>query len=123
RATSRVTLRYRADLADAAAAASTWQTLPPPQDAAAADSDGTRLQTTPPAAVLDRSLPRVPGYDLLSVLGRGGMGVVYQARHQQLQRLVALKMIRGGSTAGPDDLQRFRTEAEAIARLQHAHIV
>jgi serine/threonine protein kinase len=99
------------------------ETLPPPQDAVRADSDGTRLKTTPPPALLDPSLPQVPGYDLLALLGRGGMGVVYQARHQKLQRLVALKMIRGGATAGPEELERFRTEAEAIARLQHPHIV
>src|SRR6516162_6526739 len=57
-------------------------------------------------------LPRVPGYDVLGVLGRGAMGVVYQARHLALRRLVALKMIRGGAGAGPQELARFRTEAE-----------
>ena len=65
----------------------------------------------------------VPGYDLLSELGRGGMGVVYQARHRKLNRLVALKMILAGSHAGEADLARFQTEAEAIARLQHPNIV
>jgi hypothetical protein len=89
----------------------------------AADIVDTQLQTTPPSFVADLSLPRVPGYDVLRVLGCGGMGVVYQARHQGLQRLVALKMIRTGAAASPEGLARFRTEAEAIARLQHAHIV
>ena len=67
--------------------------------------------------------PTIPGYEVLGELGCGGMGVVYKARQNQLQRLVALKMIRGGATPTPRERTRFRSEAEAIARLQHAHIV
>jgi WD40 repeat protein len=68
-------------------------------------------------------LPDMPGYEILGRLGKGGMGVVYKALHLQLQRVVALKMIRAGENAGPDQLARFHLEAEAVARLRHPHIV
>jgi hypothetical protein len=67
--------------------------------------------------------PTVPGYEILSQLGRGGMGVVYKARHTALKRTVALKMILAGAHGGPDEVARFRTEAEAAARMQHPNIV
>jgi serine/threonine-protein kinase len=62
-------------------------------------------------------------YMILGVLGRGGMGVVYRARHTTIGQRVALKMIRLGAQHRSDLLDRFRTEAQAIARLQHPNIV
>jgi tetratricopeptide (TPR) repeat protein/tRNA A-37 threonylcarbamoyl transferase component Bud32 len=68
-------------------------------------------------------LAAVPGYDILGVLGRGGMGIVYKARQLGLNRIVALKMVLHAQHANADDKRRFRAEAEAVARLHHPNIV
>jgi WD40 repeat protein len=66
---------------------------------------------------------RIAEYEVLGELGRGGMGVVYHARHVALQREVALKMILSGGDADSQERARFRLEAAAVARLRHPHIV
>lgn len=67
--------------------------------------------------------PQVPGYELHGVLGRGGMGVVYEAKHVALKRHVALKMLLHPMLAGEEPLARFRLEAQVLASLAHPNIV
>src|SRR5262249_40478652 len=68
-------------------------------------------------------LPVITGYEVESILGRGGMGVVFKARHVKLNRVVAVKMLLAGAYAGVEELARFRREAEAVAALRHPNIV
>ncbi len=63
------------------------------------------------------------GYEVTRLLGRGGMGVVYQAHQVALNRAVAIKLIRSGSFASEAEVLRFQNEAEAVAQLDHPHIV
>jgi serine/threonine protein kinase len=67
--------------------------------------------------------PTVPGYVILEELGRGGMGIVYKARHLVLGRLVALKFINKERFPHPRAVVRFHREAQMAARLAHPHIV
>jgi WD40 repeat protein len=97
-------------------------TLPPPGDPSA-----TVLHFSPgrdaPRPPQERPIPVINGYEVLGELGRGGMGVVYRARQVRLNRPCVLKMILAGVHADPVSVVRFLSEAEAVARLQHANIV
>ena len=78
---------------------------------------GQGADRRPPSAV------RIPGYEVLGELGRGGMGVVYKARQQSLDRIVAIKMVLAASHASPTAISRFLQEAKTIALLKHPHVV
>jgi serine/threonine-protein kinase len=81
------------------------------------------IQFTTRTTEWSAGLPRLEGYEVLEVLGTGGMGKVYKARHIKLNRCCAVKMILAGAHATEQESERFRVEAEAAARLQHPNIV
>jgi WD40 repeat protein/serine/threonine protein kinase len=85
-----------------------------PQDGGAAEGD---------PATPGQPWPELPGYEILGVLGHGGVGIVYKARQIKLQRLVAVKMLAAGTSARADQVARFRREARAAARLRHPNVV
>ncbi len=89
-----------------------------------ADANATRLTLSPMAMIAAAAVgPTLPGYEIVGELGRGGMGVVYKARHIKSNRVVALKMILTSKHASMQEQIRFQIEAEAVAHLQHPNIV
>ncbi len=101
-----------------------WQRLSALEDELGAlfpSSTSPGAETLP--ALASNQLPRIPGYDVEALLGCGGMGVVYKARHLRLNRPVALKMLLAGAYALPHERARLQREAEAVASLRHPNIV
>ena len=92
----------------------------PAGDASTLYSAGSAMDSSGGTAALPRSFG---GYELLAEIGRGGMGVVYRARHKSLGATVAVKMIRASQLASSDEVRRFYQEAREAARLTHSHIV
>jgi serine/threonine-protein kinase len=70
-----------------------------------------------------RAMPAIPGYEVLDMIGAGGMGVVFRAQHLKLKRDVAIKMMLAGGYASEQELERFTREAQAVAALRHPNIV
>ncbi len=87
------------------------------------DSAEDHLAQTEITANTGESYPRIPGYRIDGVLGRGGMGIVYRGWQIGLNRPVALKMVLDKRQADTNMLHRFQTEAEAVAKLDHENIV
>ena len=85
--------------------------------------DGTSASSWGEPGLVELGDLESAGYEVRRLLGRGGMGVVYEARQASLNRLVALKLIRSGCFATESELLRFRNEAEAVAQLDHPNVV
>ena len=98
-----------------------------PRCLAAVNLDSASLLTGAGAALppppIEEIAPHFPQLDILSCLGRGGMGVVYKARQKSLNRLVALKLLAPEREKDPQFSARFAHEAQALAKLSHPHIV
>jgi serine/threonine protein kinase len=96
---------------------------PADSNATTDDSTAAGCEETSGTTGANHPFPVIPGYEVLSELGRGGMGVVYKARHRRLGRWVALKVIRKDRWLDPDAIRRFEWEAKAAARLAHPNLV
>jgi serine/threonine protein kinase/tetratricopeptide (TPR) repeat protein len=87
------------------------------------DLDPTWLCDVVSATAAPPAYPEIPGYTIIGLLGRGGMGVVYHARDVRLDRPVALKLVHPGGAVSPEERMRFRFEAELAARVRHPNVV
>lgn len=87
------------------------------------DSTGNTPSTPFEISSAPLSTPSIPGYELLEQIGRGGMGVVFKARHLKLNRLVAIKLLPNAEFAKPEVLARFLTEAQAVAAVKHPNVI
>jgi WD40 repeat protein len=98
-----------------------------PKKSSSTNGNGAHKRTLPEPVPLPvrpaAQCPTFDGYEVLGVLGRGGMGIVYLARQLRLNRLCALKTILIGGHASDEAMARFLAEAEAVARLRHPNIV
>lgn len=90
-----------------------------------ADGDVIKVGTTRIAYgdVQEQGLPQIPGYRILGVLGKGGMGTVYRAEQVSLSRQVALKVLNHEQTQDASFVGKFVAEAQAAAKLHHPHVV
>ena len=104
------------------------ETIPPSSSVGQSANEATIAPTPGLYGGTRESQQRLEGqqfgeYELLDEIARGGMGVVFKARHRKLDRVAAIKMILGGKFSGEEELQRFHIEAAAAAKLDHPGIV
>jgi hypothetical protein len=110
-------------LSDADLSANAEGLCPSCAGAPASEAETVAPASAPLALLSATAAPEVPGYEILGELGRGGMGVVYHARHLKLDRPAAIKVLPQDSQRDPTFAERFSREARALARLSHPHIV